>query len=109
MADMLLTTAATALCPHGGQATIVPNQTDAVAGAAICTEADQVTIAGCPFAIGPVPSPCITVKWQTSSLNTTLGGVAALTVGSVGLCLNAASGPQGPVILVPGQFRAVAT
>ena len=109
MSDPFLTTAATVTCPHGGQATIVPGQSAAVAGAAICTESDQVTIAGCPFTIGPNPSPCLTVQWQSSSLSTKLGGVAALTVGSVGLCLNPASAPQGPVLLAPAQVQAVAT
>jgi hypothetical protein len=35
--------------------------------------------------------------------------VAALTVGSVGLCLNPASAPQGPALLAPAQVQAVAT
>jgi hypothetical protein len=107
--DPFLTTAATVTCPHGGQATIAPSQSAAVAGAAICTESDQVTIAGCPFTIGPNPSPCVTVQWQSSSQSTKLSGLAALTAGSVGLCLSAASAPQGPVVLAPAQFQAAAT
>ncbi len=109
MGEPLLTVNATVTCPHGGQATIAPAQDAVVAGATVCTEADQVTIAGCPFTIGPNPSPCISVQWQSASATSTAGGAAVLTAGSVGLCLNAAAAPQGPVILVPAQATAVAT
>jgi hypothetical protein len=109
MGAPLLTADATVLCPHGGQGTITPQQTAVVAGGSVCTEADQVTIAGCPFMIGPNPSPCLSVQWQSASTATTAGGVALLTAGSQGLCLNPAGAPQGPVILVPAQAAAVAT
>jgi hypothetical protein len=49
------------------------------------------------------------VQWQSASTATTAGGVALLTAGSQGLCLNPAGAPQGPVILVPAQAAAVAT
>ena len=58
MGEPLLTVSATVTCPHGGQGTIAPSQSAVVAGSTVCTEADQVTIAGCPFTIGPNPSPC---------------------------------------------------
>ena len=109
MGDPMLTVSATVLCPHGGLGTIAPWQDAVVAGSTVCTEADQVTITGCPFMIGPNPSPCVSVQWQTTSTTTTAGGVAVLTTGSQGLCLNPAAAPQGPVILVPAQATAVAT
>jgi hypothetical protein len=109
MADPMLTASAAVLCPHGGQGTIAPSQTAVLAGSAVCTEADQVTIAGCPFMIGPNPSPCVSVQWQTAATASTAGGAAILTAGSQGLCLNPAAAPQGPVILLPAQVVAVAT
>jgi len=105
----LLTVDATVMCPHGGQGTIVPSQTAVVAGGTVCTQADEVIIAGCPFMVGPVPSPCMLVQWQSASATATAAGMAVLTINSQGLCLNPAGAPQGPVILVPAQVAAVAT
>jgi hypothetical protein len=107
MSAPLLTTSATIMCPHGGQGTIVPSQTAAMAGATICTQSDMVLIAGCPFTIGPNPSPCLTVQWLTASTICTAGGKPLLTTNSVGLCMSPASAPQGPVVLVPGQTIAL--
>ena len=59
MSDPLLTVNATITCPHGGQGMITPSQSAVVAGDTACTEADQVTITGCPFTVGPNPSPCV--------------------------------------------------
>jgi hypothetical protein len=109
MGQPLLTANATVKCPHGGQGTISPSQTAVKAGAAVCTEADQVTIAGCPFTIGPNPSPCVSVHWQSASTSSKAGGTAILTTGSQGMCLSAANAPQGPVILTPAQTAVVAT
>ena len=109
MSDPMLTVNATITCPHGGQGTITPSQSAVAAGDTVCTQADQVTIAGCPFMTGPNPSPCVSVQWQSASTATKAGGVALLTGGSQGLCLNPAAVPQGPVILVPAQTAAVAT
>jgi len=109
MGDPLLTSDATLTCPHGGQATIAPATTAAMAGGTVCTTGDLVTIAGCAFTIGPSPSPCLTVQWLTSSATTTVQGLAALTTGSLGLCLNAAQAPQGPVVVSPAQTAAAAT
>jgi hypothetical protein len=109
MGSPLLTVNATVMCPHGGQGTIIPSQTAVVTSGIVCTQADEVIIAGCPFMVGPSPSPCVSVQWQSASTTSTTGGVAVLTVSSLGLCLNPAAAPQGPVILVPAQVAAVAT
>lgn len=106
MSAALLTSSATITCPHGGQGTIVPSQQAVVAGDPVCTEADTVTIAGCPFTIGPNPSPCLSVQWVTASLACTAGGNAPLTLDSVGLCLSGAHAPQGPLVLAPAQTAA---
>jgi hypothetical protein len=109
MGAPLLTVNATVMCPHGGQGTIVPTQAAVVASGTVCTQADEVIIAGCPFMVGPSPSPCMSVQWQSASGTSTAGGVAVLTISSVGLCLNPAGAPQGPVILVPAQVAGMAT
>lgn len=109
MTGPLLTSDATLTCPHGGQGTITPTQSAVSAGGTVCTSNDQVTIAGCPFMTGPNPSPCLTVQWQTASTKTTAGGAAPLTASSVGLCLNPAQAPQGPLVISPAQTKAVAT
>lgn len=109
MADPLLTVGATVTCPHGGQGMIAPSQTNALAGGIVCTQSDQVVIAGCPFFIGPSPSPCVTVQWQSASTTTKAGGAAVLTISSIGLCMSAAQAPQGPVVLAPAQTVAGAT
>jgi hypothetical protein len=109
MGEPLLTADATVTCPHGGQATITPAQSAVAAGDSVCTESDQVTIAGCPFMIGNTPSPCVSVQWQTTSTSSKAGGAAILTTGSEGLCFSAASAPQGTLILAPAQTSAVAT
>ena len=102
MSDPLLTVNATITCPHGGQGMITPSQSAVVAGDTVCTEADQVTITGCPFTVGPNPSPCMSVQWQSASTATKAGGTQ-------GLCLNPAGAPQGSVVLEPAQTAAVAT
>lgn len=107
MSAPLLTTGALVICPHGGQGTIVPSQTATMAGTTVCTQSDMVQIAGCPFTIGPNPSPCLTVKWLTASTVCTADGKPLLTTNSVGLCMSPANTPQGSVALVPGQTVAL--
>jgi hypothetical protein len=109
MGDPVLTVSALVWCPHGGQGTIRPAQAAVVAGATVCTEGDQVTIAGCPFTVGGSPSPCVSVLWLTAAVTCTAGGLAVLTTASQGLCINPAGLPQGPVVLSPAQGAAVAT
>lgn len=109
MGAPLLTSDATVMCPHGGQGTIAPSQTAVTAGGTVCTESDQVTIVGCPFMIGPNPSPCMSVQWQSAATKVTASGTAVLTISSQGLCLNPAGAPQGPVVLAPAQVAGVAT
>jgi len=109
MSAPLLTTNATVTCPHGGQGTIVPSQIAVTASAEVCTEADTVLIAGCPFTVGPNPSPCLSVSWSSTSTTCTAGGAAVLTTSSVGMCMNGANAPQGPVVLAPAQTAATGT
>jgi hypothetical protein len=106
MADPLLTTGATLTCPHGGSVSIVPAQAAARAGGEVCTEDDQLVIAGCGFNVSGSPSPCTTVEWRTTARRCTADGAAVLTTSSLGVCTNAGGAPQGPLTVVPEQISA---
>ena len=101
-----LTTASSIMCPHGGQAILVTKNTQSSAGhTPMLLQSDQHMIAGCPFAVGPVNTPCVTIQWQAPALQVTVNDVGVLTQTSVGLCLNAAGAPQGTAIVVNTQMQ----
>ncbi len=99
----LLTAASTMMCPHGGTVTAVPSQTRATAGAPILLGTDTFLIAGCPFNVASVPSPCLTVQWLVTATRVHAGGGFVLNEASVGLCLAATQAPQGAVLIVQTQ------
>jgi hypothetical protein len=100
----LLTAASVMTCPHGGTVQVVPATTNVqIGGAPVLTAADTFAVAGCPFLIGIVPYPCVTVQWVRPATRVQLSGVFTLTATSVGLCLSAAQSPQGPVMIVAAQ------
>ena len=105
MAGPVLTSAATMLCPHGGQIQVVPANTRAKGDAYLLTQSDTFTIAGCVFTLPPaVPSPCLTVQWIVADTRVKAGS-ATLSQTSSGLCLSGANVPQGPVGIVVTQQR----
>lgn len=107
MSGNLLHVNATVMCPHGGQATLLPARTRVlVSGQPVATLADVHTIAGCAFTISGKPQPCVTIKWVTPSARITLNGQPAILQGSVGLCQSAEQAPQGPPSVVVVQQRA---
>jgi hypothetical protein len=99
----LLTAASTMMCPHGGTVMAVPGQTQAVVDAPVLRGSDTFTIAGCPFIIALVPSPCVTVQWVQTATQVQAGGDFVLNEASVGLCLAATQAPQGAVLIVMTQ------
>lgn len=99
----LLTANSTMMCPHGGTVTAVPGSTKAVADAPVLRMSDTFTIAGCSFAIGPVPSPCVTVQWVQSAQRVQVDGDFVLNESSVGLCQAATQAPQGSVLIAVTQ------
>jgi len=104
----LLTTTSTVVCPHFGMATLTSSNTKAlVDGAPVLLLTDVHTIAGCPFAPGGVPSPCLTIQWVTGATQSRIDQIPALLQTSVGLCLNVAQAPQGPAIVVQTQTKAL--
>lgn len=104
----ILTTTATVMCPHAGQALLLPSQTEArVRDAPVLLQSERHPIVGCAFAPGGVPSPCLTIQWVTAALKAKVHQIPVLLQTSVGLCLNAAQAPQGPAIVVQTQTEAM--
>jgi len=94
-------------CPHGGTVQIISSNVRVkVDNAYAALATDQFIVAGCPFIIGLVPSPCITVQWILTDLRSKVSSTATLSQGSVGLCLNAMQAPQGPVVILNTQTKA---
>jgi len=100
----LLTIASTLVCPHGGTVQIISSNTRVTAaGDFLARSTDTFIIAGCPFLIGIVPSPCLQVQWVETALESQTMGDFNLTEASVGLCLAATMAPQGTVLIVVTQ------
>ena len=96
----LLTTASTMMCPHGGMVSAMSSNTKAKAGGSfVLRSTDTFTIAGCPFALGPTPHPCVQVRWVQTSLKSKAIGDFTLTTNSVGLCIAADQATQGTVLI----------
>ena len=100
----LLNTTSTLLCPHGGSVQIISaNVQTQVGGAYAALSSDTFVIAGCPFVIGTVPSPCIQVNWVEPAARSQVGGNFTLTEESVGMCVAATGAVQGTVLVVAAQ------
>jgi|SRR5687767_10668104 hypothetical protein len=102
----MLTTASTVTCPHAGQAVLVTSNTlSQIDGAPVLLQSDVHPIAGCTFAPGGVPTPCLIIQWVTGSLLMRIYGIPVLLQTSVGICYNAAQVPQGVAIVVQTQQK----
>jgi hypothetical protein len=92
----VLTTASQAQCMHGGQVLLLTTNTLLLAGGSpVLLETDLHFVVGCPFTVGAVYMPCITVQWQAAATSLTVNGAGVLLATSIGECLNAAGAPQG--------------
>jgi uncharacterized Zn-binding protein involved in type VI secretion len=99
---------AVALCPHAGTVTTISSDTRVlVSGMPVATMADQYMVAGCPFNIAGVPTPCLKVQWITSATRVLVNGIPPITALSTGLTI-AAGAPGGPPIIVQTQPRVAA-
>lgn len=106
----ILTTTSTVMCPHGGTAQLLTSNTEAlVDGAPMLLQTDLHLIAGCAFAPGGVPSPCLTVRWLTAATQTSIRNVPVLLQNSVGQCFNAAQVLQGTAQVLQTQQKAKGT
>jgi uncharacterized Zn-binding protein involved in type VI secretion len=111
MPGFLLHVGATAICPHGGQVTIIPSSPRVlVSGQPVATLADTTLVAGCAFTVPPAkPQPCIKVQWIAGAVRVMVGGQPALLQTSPGLCQSAEQIPQGPPTVIAGQIRVKGT
>lgn len=110
MPTPILTAAATVACPHAAPAMIAATGARVlVAGQPAALLSDFTTVAGCPLASLPTPSPCLTVKWLTGSTRVLAGGQPMLLLTSTGLALNPSQAPQGAPLVLAAQPRVLAT
>lgn len=100
---------APAICPHGGQVTVISsNARVLVSGMPVATLADTCVVAGCAFTIPPgKPQPCIKVQWLVPAVRVLINGQPALLQTSTGLCLSAEQIPGGPPVIVSTQPRVI--
>jgi uncharacterized Zn-binding protein involved in type VI secretion len=107
MPGFLFHVGASAICPHGGQVSIISTNTRVlVNGTPVATMGDQYMIAGCAFTVpGPKPQPCIKVQWLAPATRVLINGQPAILQLSTGLCLSAEQIPAGPPNVVATQTR----
>ncbi|MFO7634631.1 MAG: hypothetical protein R6W76_18930 [Caldilinea sp.] len=106
MPGFVLHVGATILCAHGGQAqATAPNPRVLVSGQPVVTLSAPHAVAGCPFAPGGVPTPCVTAQWIMGAMRVFAGGVPVLLQDSQATCI-----PNGtPVNIVVTQVRVKGT
>ena len=100
---------AAAICPHGGQVTVIStNARVLVSGMPVATMADSYMVAGCAFTVPPgKPQPCLRVQWLVTATRILVNGQPALLQTSTGLCLSPEQIPQGPPTIITTQPRVV--
>jgi hypothetical protein len=92
----VVTTASQVQCMHGGVATLVTSNSILKAdGAPVLVATDMPMVVGCPFVVGTVPSPCLSIQWAGAAVSLSVNGAGVVHVNSIGSCLNAAGAPQG--------------
>ncbi len=111
MGAFIFQVGASAICPHGGQVSVIPtNARVLVSGQPVAVLADQFLVAGCAFTVPPgKPQPCVKVQWLVPAARVLIGGQPAILQSSSGLCQSAEQIPQGPPTVLVTQIRASAT
>jgi hypothetical protein len=100
----------TTLCPHGVPVQTIPtNARVLVSGQPVILLSDTNLVAGCPFVVVAVPTPCIRVQWLTPAVRVLINGQPPLLQTSTGICFSAQSTPNGPPIVPVNQPRVIAT
>ncbi len=106
MPGFVLTSASTIQCTHGGSASVVPSNTKVMAdNSPMLVESDIHTVAGCPFMMGNVPSPCVQIAWSAGASKVSIDGTAVLVQSSVGQCKAATGAVQGTAIVANTQAK----
>jgi uncharacterized Zn-binding protein involved in type VI secretion len=100
-----------AICPHGGQVTVISsNARVLVGGMPAATLADVYVVAGCAFTVPPgKPQPCLKVQWLVPATRVMVNGQPVILQTSTGLCQSPEQIPQGPPTIVATQPRVIAT
>ena len=111
MAAAILQMGCTIQCPHGGQATAVPTNSQVkVDGAFALLPTDTFIIAGARSPCHPgTPSPCLTIQWSAEATKVKINGVGPLLDSSTGLCKAATQAPQGSASVSGAQTKVKAT
>ena len=106
MGVSILDIGCTIKCPHGGQATVIPGNSQVrVGGNFALLASDTMIITGCSFNVSGAPMPCLTIQWTAPATRNTVNKTPVLLQTSVGLCLNAANVPQGTAIVSSVQTK----
>jgi hypothetical protein len=107
MPGMLVHVGASAICPHGGQVSVVStNVRVMVSQQPVALMSDQFMIAGCAFTVpGPKPQPCMKVQWLAPAVRVLVMGQPVILQASTGLCLSAEQIPGGPPSVTMTQVR----
>src|SRR5258707_15413567 len=102
MPGFVLHFGATVMCMHAGQAQpTAPNPRVMVSGQPIVAQRAPYVVAGCPFILALVPSPCITAQWVTAAIRVMAGGIPVLLQDSQAICV-----PNGtPLNIIVTQVR----
>lgn len=109
MPGSLFHAGASAICPHGGQVSVIPSNTRVlVSGQPVATLGDLFLVGGCAFTVGPKPQPCLKVQWLVPATRVLVNGQPAILQTSVGLCQSAEQIPQGPPSVIATQPRVMA-
>ena len=110
MPGYILTTAATVMCTHGGQATLITSNSQVkVDGMPALLESDIHPVAGCPFTVPPgKPQPCIRIEWSGGATTCKANGTGVLVTSSIGKCISAEGATQGLAIIAVTQMKAQA-
>ena len=111
MPGFLMHVGATAICPHGGQVSIISsNSRVLVGGQPVATLGDTYLVAGCAFTVPPgKPQPCVKVQWLAPAGRVLVGNQPVVLQTSTGLCQSAEQIPQGPPNVVATQVKAMGT
>lgn len=106
MPGFLLHVGAQVQCVHAGQAKpTASNPHVTVRGKPTVTMAAPYLIAGCPFNVSGVPSPCVTAQWITAATRITSNGQPLLLLDSQAVCA-----PNGtPLLILATQTRVSGT
>ncbi len=102
MPGYLVHVGAVIMCAHGGQAQpTMPLPRVTVSGQPIVAQAAPHLVAGCPFVLGIVPSPCVVAQWVTGSVRVKSMGLPILLQASQAVCI-----PNGtPAVIAMTQIR----